>query len=191
MINNCKARVICRGIQMIRMTWSAFQCRSIASFRYQPKRIPVNLWHQLLFSTTACSGLLTYQWFSMNNTICIADNTQQIDAKRPKIAVITGGANGIGKGMALKCGKERFDTIIIIDINETQLHQTKQELSDLYPDTDIIVFAQDTTNKQQIDEITFMCSFSYFGVFFITIKATFTMPKLQSHFHFVYKFVSL
>eukprot|EP01083_Nonionella_stella_P305748 1067883_1 len=58
---------------------------------------------------------------------------------------------------------------------------------------DELLSLQNACNNRTICtyEITFMCSFSYFGVFFITIKATFTVPKLQSHFHFVYKFVSL
>ena len=47
-----------------------------------------------------------------------------------KIAVVTGGANGIGKGVACRLGKEGAK-VALFDINENLLQKTIQEFSEL------------------------------------------------------------
>eukprot|EP01084_Bolivina_argentea_P190344 327136_1 len=66
-----------------------------------------------------------------------------------KIAVVTGGGAGIGKGIAIKCGSKQFNTIIIVDINKNALETAKVELCSLYPKAQIISFCKDITDKKK------------------------------------------
>ena len=75
------------------------------------------------------------------------------EASIPKVAVITDGASGIGKGIAMKCGKEQFNAVIIIDLNETNSNKARQEFLALYPDTRLIIFIADTTKRENIVNI--------------------------------------
>ena len=43
--------------------------------------------------------------------------------------LVTGGANGIGKLMGLKCLQEGAANLVIWDINEENLHKTQKEFS--------------------------------------------------------------
>eukprot|EP00486_Rosalina_sp_Unknown_P006169 CAMPEP_0201571252 /NCGR_PEP_ID=MMETSP0190_2-20130828/13940_1 /ASSEMBLY_ACC=CAM_ASM_000263 /TAXON_ID=37353 /ORGANISM="Rosalina sp." /LENGTH=55 /DNA_ID=CAMNT_0047995699 /DNA_START=26 /DNA_END=190 /DNA_ORIENTATION=- len=52
-------------------------------------------------------------------------STKSKSASIHKTAVITGGASGIGKGIAFECGSLGFDTVILIDINDDKLQKSK------------------------------------------------------------------
>jgi len=46
---------------------------------------------------------------------------------KDKVAVITGAASGIGRGIAKRCGQERMK-VVLADVEETALIQTEEEL---------------------------------------------------------------
>lgn len=64
---------------------------------------------------------------------------------RDKIVLVTGAARGIGKGIAQKFAHNGATTILS-DVNEEGLAETTQELKDINPQTDSIVF--DVSEKE-------------------------------------------
>ena len=67
-----------------------------------------------------------------------------------KIAVITGGASGIGKAVSLKFAKEGA-TVIIWDINKEKCEETLAELKSKGYKCD--AFVLDTTDKDETERI--------------------------------------
>jgi len=67
-----------------------------------------------------------------------------------QVAIITGGAKGIGKGMALKFAEEGC-AVAIADINEKAGVQTAQEISEKGPQA--AFFRCDTTDEKQVQEM--------------------------------------
>ena len=88
----------------------------------------------------------------------LSDNNQNKDSyesdikitDKSKVALITGGASGIGKSIANKCASQDFQVIIIVDINKNQLMETKQELQSSYPKCTILTFIADVSKRNNI-----------------------------------------
>ena len=68
------------------------------------------------------------------------------------LAVITGGASGIGKAIAKQCCEEGIN-IAVVDINDAALQSTKKELSLKYPNLQIESFLCDCTNYDAISKL--------------------------------------
>ncbi len=66
-----------------------------------------------------------------------------------KVCVVTGGAQGIGKQIALEFAKRRAK-VILCDVKDETLQQAKNELSQY---TEIVTFASDVTNLRQMEEM--------------------------------------
>ena len=65
--------------------------------------------------------------------------------------LVTGGANGIGKLMGLKCLQEGAANLVIWDINEENLHKTQKEFSSKgYKN--ITTFVVDVSNVDDIEK---------------------------------------
>lgn len=67
---------------------------------------------------------------------------------KDKIVVVTGGAQGIGKEIALEFAKEKAK-IVLFDVNEVVLEATQKELASL---TDVLIFKVDVTNLANVEE---------------------------------------
>ena len=68
---------------------------------------------------------------------------------KDRVSLITGGARGIGRQIALTFAKEGSD-IVICDINQQILESTKKEIEDLGRRAE--VFVVDVTNSQQVED---------------------------------------
>lgn len=66
-----------------------------------------------------------------------------------KVAIITGSASGIGRGIALAMAKEGAH-IAVVDINEEKGHETLQELNKL---TESMLFIKDISKPENVTEI--------------------------------------
>lgn len=66
-----------------------------------------------------------------------------------KVAIITGGAGGIGRGIALAMAKEGA-RVAIVDINEKKANSTIQEINEY---TEGLSFVKDISNLENIKEI--------------------------------------
>ena len=66
-----------------------------------------------------------------------------------KIAVVTGGAEGIGKGIAISLAKSGA-TLIIADLNETNAVSTNLEINKISPKS--IPMKVDVSNKNEIEQ---------------------------------------
>ncbi|MGG0668911.1 SDR family oxidoreductase [Lederbergia citrisecunda] len=66
-----------------------------------------------------------------------------------KVGIITGGASGIGRGIALAMAKEGAH-IAIVDVNEEKGNETLAEVSHY---TDGLLFIKDITNKENVYEV--------------------------------------
>lgn len=66
-----------------------------------------------------------------------------------KVAIITGSASGIGKGIALAMAKEGAH-IAVVDVNEEKGHETIKELNEL---TESMLFIKDISKQENIAEI--------------------------------------
>ncbi len=89
--------------------------------------------------------------------------------------LITGGANGIGKLMGLKCLQEGAANLIIWDINEENLHKTQKEFSSKGYKNVFVVFLLLNTDKHLFCTIVFLP--------FIRSKAK--IQRLSTHAHFL------
>ena len=69
---------------------------------------------------------------------------------KDKVAIITGGARGIGKEIALEFAREGAN-IAIADINSQTLAQTEKEISSL--GVGILTLSVDVTNSTQVEEM--------------------------------------
>jgi len=65
-----------------------------------------------------------------------------------KVAVITGGAQGIGKEIALKFSKKKAK-IVLFDVNEDGLAATSKELSEY---TQVLALPMDVTNLKDVED---------------------------------------
>ncbi len=70
---------------------------------------------------------------------------------KDKVAIITGGARGIGKEIALLFARQGAK-IAICDVNEEELAKAKKELDDL--GSSVLVFKVDVTSLSQAEEMT-------------------------------------
>ena len=69
---------------------------------------------------------------------------------KDKVAIITGGARGIGKEIALEFAREGAN-IAIADINSETLAQAEKEISSLH--VGILTLSVDVTNSTQVEEM--------------------------------------
>ncbi|MFQ3675567.1 MAG: 3-oxoacyl-[acyl-carrier-protein] reductase [Endomicrobiia bacterium] len=67
-----------------------------------------------------------------------------------KVAIITGGAQGIGKSIATKLASERAN-LVLVDVNLDIATQTAKELEDKYSIT-TLVFKADVSNYKEVEE---------------------------------------
>lgn len=68
---------------------------------------------------------------------------------KDKVAIITGGAGGIGSGMALAMAKEGAK-VVIVDVNEEKGRETEKALKEL---SDSMFINGDISNKASIKDI--------------------------------------
>ncbi|OLS37308.1 SDR family NAD(P)-dependent oxidoreductase [Bacillus sp. MRMR6] len=68
------------------------------------------------------------------------------------VAMITGAASGIGKGIALKFASQGSD-LILIDLQEEKLNQLYNELLDINQDITVLVAPGDLTSETFADEV--------------------------------------
>jgi NAD(P)-dependent dehydrogenase (short-subunit alcohol dehydrogenase family) len=71
-------------------------------------------------------------------------------AFRGKVAVITGAASGIGRGLAERCIQEGMK-VVLADIDETALAQTERELKDA--STDVVAVRTDVSKFGDVDAL--------------------------------------
>lgn len=69
---------------------------------------------------------------------------------KDKVTIITGGARGIGKEIALRFAQEGAK-IVICDINEEDLAKTKLEIQNF--DKDVKIFRVDVSNFKEVEEM--------------------------------------
>ena len=67
-----------------------------------------------------------------------------------KVAVITGAASGIGRGLAERCAREKMK-VVLADIEETALDETAQELKDAGADVSIV--RTDVSKSEEIEAL--------------------------------------
>jgi NAD(P)-dependent dehydrogenase (short-subunit alcohol dehydrogenase family) len=67
-----------------------------------------------------------------------------------KIAVITGGASGIGRGLAERCAREKMK-VVLADVEETALDQTAQELKNA--GADVLAVRTDVSKSEEIEAL--------------------------------------
>jgi len=67
---------------------------------------------------------------------------------KDKVVIVTGGAQGIGKEIALEFAKEKAK-LVLFDVNEAVLEATRQELSQY---TEVTVARVDVTNLANVEE---------------------------------------
>lgn len=67
-----------------------------------------------------------------------------------KVAVVTGAASGIGKGLAQKCVQEKMK-VVIADINQTNLQNTEQELKK--EGGDVLAVVTDVSKRSAIENL--------------------------------------
>ena len=70
--------------------------------------------------------------------------------KKDKVAIITGGARGIGRGCALRLA-EKGCAIVLVDILTSEMAATKKEIEDL--GTDCLAFNADVADYQKAKNI--------------------------------------
>eukprot|EP01084_Bolivina_argentea_P201393 344254_1 len=68
------------------------------------------------------------------------------------IAVVTGAADGIGKGICHKFAKEGCN-VALVDINGTKLNEVVNTLKSLHPTLNIAGFECDLSNEKQVYEL--------------------------------------
>jgi NAD(P)-dependent dehydrogenase (short-subunit alcohol dehydrogenase family) len=69
---------------------------------------------------------------------------------RGKVAVITGAASGIGRGLAERCIQEGMK-VVLADIDETALAQTERELKDV--SADVVAVRTDVSKSGDVDAL--------------------------------------
>jgi len=87
---------------------------------------------------------------------------------RDKVIVVTGGASGIGKALAIRFVAEGAKQVVIADLNEEAIKSVAQEIGcvgmrvDVANETDVIALVQETeSNYGQID---LLCNNAGIGV---------------------------
>ena len=71
--------------------------------------------------------------------------------QKDKVAIITGGARGIGRGCALRLA-EKGCAIVLVDLLTSEMAATKKEIEDL--GTDCLVFNADVANHQKAKNLS-------------------------------------
>eukprot|EP01084_Bolivina_argentea_P282532 483633_1 len=77
-----------------------------------------------------------------------------------QLAVITGGADGIGKAIAIKLAMEGCN-VAIIDINKNKLNETVTALKVLFPTIKIYGFECDMTDENAVKSLTYKIKSSF------------------------------
>lgn len=67
-----------------------------------------------------------------------------------KVALITGAASGIGRGIAIKCAREKMK-LVIVDIDKDNLEVVQRELLQITPD--VLALHKDVANLADVKEI--------------------------------------
>ncbi len=71
---------------------------------------------------------------------------------KDKTSLITGAASGFGKAIALLFAREGSD-VILTDINEEGLIQTRQEIENLGADVNVEIYRNDVSNFEDVQEL--------------------------------------
>src|SRR5215813_6828456 len=69
---------------------------------------------------------------------------------RGKVAVITGGASGIGRGLAERCAKEGMK-IVLADVEKSALAQAERELKDT--GAEVVAVRTDVSKPEDVDAL--------------------------------------
>jgi NAD(P)-dependent dehydrogenase (short-subunit alcohol dehydrogenase family) len=69
-----------------------------------------------------------------------------------KVAVITGGSNGIGYALAERCLKEGMK-VVIASVGENTAAQAETRLRDLYPEAQLFGVRTDVSNPAEVEEL--------------------------------------
>ncbi|MDN7246165.1 SDR family NAD(P)-dependent oxidoreductase [Planococcus shenhongbingii] len=92
-----------------------------------------------------------------------------------RVAVITGAASGIGKGIAEKFASGG-DHLLLVDINETELDQTRRKLLQEYPEVKVQVASGDLTSPEFVEQIVEQCKES-FGTVTVLVNCAGIFPS--------------
>ncbi|TWT25353.1 SDR family NAD(P)-dependent oxidoreductase [Planomicrobium sp. CPCC 101110] len=80
-----------------------------------------------------------------------------------RTVIVTGAASGIGKGIAEKFAEEG-SKLLLVDIKEQLLNETKQHLAAAYPDAEIKTAAGDLTSADFVEQIIAECKAAFESV---------------------------
>jgi NAD(P)-dependent dehydrogenase (short-subunit alcohol dehydrogenase family) len=97
-----------------------------------------------------------------------------------KWALITGAAGLLGKEHASALA-ESGANLVLIDINNKQLEQTKSEIKDLYPEVEILIFQVDITNEISVANLNIKLSASNIQIEILVNNAAIN-PKFDNEF---------
>ncbi|XP_077979612.1 15-hydroxyprostaglandin dehydrogenase [NAD(+)]-like [Glandiceps talaboti] len=81
-----------------------------------------------------------------------------------KVAIVTGGAEGIGKAISERLLQERCKGVIILDNNEVRGKETEQELSGKYGQGRTIFISCDVTSKSDLEDAFHKAKTHYQGL---------------------------
>jgi len=72
--------------------------------------------------------------------------------KKNKVALITGGAKGIGKAICLELAKQGYDVVINYLTSEKQALELKEEISSSF-NVDVLAIKCDVSNEEEVDKM--------------------------------------